>query len=72
MPQESYSSSSIFNSPNKNLRGLKSLIYNATHADEIISDRELAQRKAEEAGMFFIKPTLLRIIKVLKINKKKM
>lgn len=52
MPQEIYSNS-IFNSPNKNLRGLKGLIYNATHADEIISDRELAQRKADEAGSFF-------------------
>lgn len=56
MPQETYSSS-IFNSPNKNLRGLKGLIYNNTntpYAEEIINDRELAQRKADEAGMLFI------------------
>lgn len=49
MPQESYNSS-IFNSPNKNLRGLKGLIYNTSHTDELISDRELAQRKADEAA----------------------
>ncbi|XP_057765408.1 kinesin-like protein KIN-14F [Salvia miltiorrhiza] len=49
MPQESYNNS-IFNSPSKNLRGLKGLIYNTANADEIISDRELAQRKAEEAA----------------------
>ncbi|KAI3456773.1 hypothetical protein Pfo_013436 [Paulownia fortunei] len=53
MPQESYSSS-IFNSPSKNLRGLKSLIYNngnTPYAEEIINDHELAQRKAEEAAL---------------------
>ncbi|XP_011095593.1 kinesin-like protein KIN-14F isoform X2 [Sesamum indicum] len=53
MPQESYSSS-IFSSPSKNLRGLKGLIYNnsgAPYAEEIISDRELAHRKAEEAAL---------------------
>lgn len=52
MPQEIYHSS-IFTSPSKNLRGLKGLIYNNSntpHAEEIINDRELAQRKAEEAG----------------------
>ncbi|XP_051126071.1 kinesin-like protein KIN-14F [Andrographis paniculata] len=51
MPLESYSS--IFNSPSKNLRGLKSLIYNngnAPGAEEIINDHELAQRKAEESA----------------------
>ncbi|GFP89123.1 hypothetical protein PHJA_001056000 [Phtheirospermum japonicum] len=50
-PQESFSSS-IFNSPNKNLRGLKGLIYNnsnAPYAEETINDHELAHRKAEEA-----------------------
>lgn len=50
MPQESQSSSSIFSSPGKNLRGLKGLIYNNTNAEEIINDHELAHRKAEEAG----------------------
>ncbi|CAI9088149.1 OLC1v1022401C1 [Oldenlandia corymbosa var. corymbosa] len=60
MPQESSNSesnhSTLF-SPNKNLRGLKGLVYNsnnsnddAVYAEEIISDRELAQRKAGEAA----------------------
>lgn len=54
MPQESNSNGSIFFSPSKNLRGLKGLIYNssddAVYAEEIINDRELAQRKAGEAA----------------------
>ncbi|KAL7088158.1 hypothetical protein ACP275_13G111000 [Erythranthe tilingii] len=53
MPQESHISSSIFNSPSKNLRGLKGLIYNTTnapYAEETINDHELAHRKAEEAA----------------------
>ncbi|KAL3508328.1 hypothetical protein ACH5RR_027729 [Cinchona calisaya] len=54
MPQESNSnSSSTFFSPNKNLRGLKGLMYSsndAVYAEEIINDRELAQRKAGEAA----------------------
>lgn len=53
MPQES-NTGSIFYSPNKNSRGLKGLICNsnnnAVYAEEIINDRELAHRKAEEAG----------------------
>lgn len=51
MPQES--NNRIFNTPCKNSRGLKGLIYNAndaSYSDEIIDDRELAHRKAEEAG----------------------
>ncbi|XP_027172965.1 kinesin-like protein KIN-14F [Coffea eugenioides] len=55
MPQESNSNGSMFFSPGKNLRGLKGLIYNsssddAVYAEEIINDRELAQRKAGEAA----------------------
>ncbi|XP_073158493.1 kinesin-like protein KIN-14F isoform X2 [Henckelia pumila] len=55
MPQEiSYMScSSIFSSPGKNLRGLKGLIHSngeASYQEEIINDRELAQRKADEAA----------------------
>ncbi|KAK3008700.1 hypothetical protein RJ639_015249 [Escallonia herrerae] len=52
MRQES-NPSSIFSSPSKNLRGLKALISNNSNneaTDEIINDRELAQRKAEEAA----------------------
>lgn len=53
MPQES-NSSSLFTTPCKNLRGLKSLVSSneAPYActEEIINDYELAQRKAEEAG----------------------
>ena len=49
---------SIFKSPCKNLRGLKglnSIVNNnnsdaSSYAEEIINDRELAQRRAEEAG----------------------
>lgn len=54
MPQES-NTGSIFYSPNKNFRGLKGLICNsndnAVYAEEIINDRELANRKAEEAAV---------------------
>lgn len=52
MPQES-NSNALFNSPSKSLRGLKGLVYNnneASYAEEIIDDRELAQRKADEAA----------------------
>ncbi|KAK2979716.1 hypothetical protein RJ640_004905 [Escallonia rubra] len=52
MRQES-NPSSIFSSPSKNLRGLKALISSNSNneaTDEIINDRELAQRKAEEAA----------------------
>lgn len=52
MPQES-NWDSVFLSPNKNLRGLKGLICNNNsnnEVEEIINDRELAQRKADEAG----------------------
>ncbi|KAL6975141.1 hypothetical protein U1Q18_023936 [Sarracenia purpurea var. burkii] len=56
MPQES-NYNSIFSSPCKNLRGLKGLNSltngnnsDASYAEEIINDHELAQRKAGEAG----------------------
>ncbi|KAJ6313809.1 hypothetical protein OIU78_017452 [Salix suchowensis] len=51
MPQET-NNGSIFTSPCKNLRGLKGLMSSneASYTEEIINDRELAQRKAEEAG----------------------
>lgn len=62
MPQENIhnQSNSLFNTsssvtPVKNLRGLKSLAYNssneASYTEEMFNDRDLAQRKAEEAGM---------------------
>lgn len=58
MPQESnqIQSNSLFNSPVKNLRGLKgNLAYNSSsnevsYTEEMFNDRDLAQRKAEEAG----------------------
>ncbi|XP_048235621.1 kinesin-like protein KIN-14F isoform X2 [Ricinus communis] len=53
MPQETTNSGIILTSPCKNLRGLKSSISNndaSYAAEEIINDRELAQRKAEEAA----------------------
>lgn len=52
MPQETNHSSSVFTSPCKNLRGLKSVVSNneASYTEEIINDYELAHRKAEEAG----------------------
>jgi len=51
MPHET-NHGSLFTSPCKNLRGLRGLIPSneACYPDEIINDRELAQRKAEEAG----------------------
>lgn len=52
MPQEN-NSNPLFNSPSKSLRGLKGLVCNnneASYVEEIIDDRELAQRKADEAG----------------------
>ena len=51
MPQET-NNGSIFTSPCKNLRGFKGLMSSneASYTEEIINDRELAQRKAEEAG----------------------
>ncbi|KAI3466388.1 hypothetical protein Pfo_023051 [Paulownia fortunei] len=52
MPQENYSSS-IFNSPSKNMRGQQNLIHSsskAPYAEEIINYGGLAQRKAEEAA----------------------
>lgn len=63
MPQES-NYNSVFSPPSKNLRGLKglnSLVNNnnnngngisdaSSYAEEIINDRELAQRRAGEAG----------------------
>ncbi|KAK9268772.1 hypothetical protein L1049_000534 [Liquidambar formosana] len=51
MPQET-NSYSLFTSPCKNLRGLKSLIssHDASYSEEIINDDELAQRKAGEAA----------------------
>jgi kinesin family protein C2/C3 len=51
MPHET-NHGSLFTSPCKNLRGLRGLIPSneACYTDEIINDRELAQRKAEEAG----------------------
>ncbi|GAB4845885.1 hypothetical protein Ancab_024889, partial [Ancistrocladus abbreviatus] len=52
MPQDmGYCMGSIFNSPSKNLRGLKALISNqeTSFTEEIINDDELALRKAEEA-----------------------
>lgn len=65
MPQESNQnqSNSLFNSPVKNFRGLKgNLGYNSSsnevsNTEEMFNDRDLAQRKAEEAGtliLFFI------------------
>ena len=56
MPQET-NCNSIFSSPGKSLRGLKSLASNneaAGYVEEIINDHELAHRKAEEAGICFI------------------
>lgn len=52
MPQETNYSSSVFTSPCKNLRGLKSVASNneASYTEEIINDYELAHRKAEEAA----------------------
>lgn len=52
MPQETNYLSSVFTSPCKNLRGLKSVVSNneASYTEEIINDYELAHRKAEEAG----------------------
>ncbi|XP_073280670.1 kinesin-like protein KIN-14F [Primulina huaijiensis] len=54
MPQEiSYSCGSKFSSPGKNLRGLKGLIHSngeTSYPEEIINDRELAQRKADESA----------------------
>ncbi|KAG5598015.1 hypothetical protein H5410_039247 [Solanum commersonii] len=58
MPQESNQnqSNSLFNSPVKNLRGLKgNLSYNSSsnevsYTEEMFNDRDLAQRKAEEAA----------------------
>lgn len=52
MPQEN-NSNPLFKSPSKSLRGLKGLVCNnneASYVEEIIDDRELAQRKADEAG----------------------
>lgn len=51
MPQEC-DTHSILISPCKNLRGLKALVANheASYAEEIINDHELAQRKAGEAA----------------------
>lgn len=52
MPQET-NCNSIFSSPGKSLRGLKSLASNneaAGYVEEIINDHELAHRKAEEAA----------------------
>ncbi|KAJ6887430.1 kinesin-like protein KIN-14F [Populus alba x Populus x berolinensis] len=51
MPHET-NHGSLFTSPCKNLRGLRGLIPSneACYTDEIINDRELAQRKAEEAA----------------------
>lgn len=56
MPQET-KSNPIFTSPSKNLRGLKALVSNsveASHTEDIFNDNELAQRKAEEAGIFYL------------------
>ncbi|KAK6785704.1 hypothetical protein RDI58_019159 [Solanum bulbocastanum] len=58
MPQESNQNqiNSLFNSPVKNLRGLKgNLGYNSSsnevsYTEEMFNDRDLAQRKAEEAA----------------------
>ncbi|KAK4341943.1 hypothetical protein RND71_037759 [Anisodus tanguticus] len=59
MPQESYQNqiNLLFNSPVKNLRGLKgNLGYNSSsneasnYTEEMFNDRDLAQRKAEEAA----------------------
>ena len=55
MPQES-NCNSIFSSPGKSLRGLKTLASGneaAGYVEEIINDNELAHRKAEEAGIAF-------------------
>jgi len=53
MRQES-NGNATFSSPVKSLRGLKALVSNGDHqasaAEEIINDDELAQRKAGEAG----------------------
>ena len=58
MPQESGNSNSNFTSPGKNLRGLKALISQNeapySYTDEIINDYELAHRKAEEAGPYYL------------------
>ncbi|CAK9145059.1 unnamed protein product [Ilex paraguariensis] len=54
MPQQESNLNAKFNSPCKNLRGLKALIANnnpdTSSTEEIINDHELAQRKAEEAA----------------------
>lgn len=62
MPQESNQnqSNSLFISPVKNLRGLKgNLGYNSSsnevsYTEEMFNDRDLAQRKAEEAGTLIL------------------
>ncbi|XP_076943388.1 kinesin-like protein KIN-14F isoform X2 [Bidens hawaiensis] len=50
MPQEISSNPVILNTPSKNSRGLKALNSFTNGNDEFIDDRELAQRKAEEAA----------------------
>lgn len=64
MPQES-SQNSFFTSPSK--RGLKGLVSmnkeaSCTATEESFNDHELAQRKAEEAGMFFNVPVYFLIL----------
>lgn len=67
MPQESKQNqiNSWFISPVKNLRGLKgNLGYNgsnneASYTEEMFNDRDLAQRKAEEAGTYCSLPSSL-------------
>lgn len=53
MPQEISSNSIILNTPSKNARGLKGVNSLMNGNEEFIDDRELAQRKAEAAGMLF-------------------
>ena len=69
MPQET-NSNQIFASPSKNLRGLKALVSNnfeASNTDDIFNDNELAQRKAEEAGILSQQQSL-KIRKISSIN----
>ncbi|TQE05407.1 hypothetical protein C1H46_008997 [Malus baccata] len=63
MPQESNFNSIIFTSPSKNMRGLKGLVSNNEappfpNTEEFINDYELAQRKAEEAGIVVENPII--------------
>ncbi|KAK8623085.1 hypothetical protein V6N13_117978 [Hibiscus sabdariffa] len=57
MPQETNSNPN-FTSPSKNLRGLKALasdnVENSPTQEDIFNDYDLAQRKAEEAGIFHL------------------